>query len=95
MMALEWGDVSLRKRQLCVQRSDWKGHVTTAKGVRLRHVPMTARLAAALHDVALHAPEPSGDRQRDRPLESAGIDSGRGDIVETPARNGVRRISSR
>jgi integrase len=25
MMALEWSDVNLRKRQLCVPRSDWKG----------------------------------------------------------------------
>ena len=32
MMALEWTDVDLRKRQLCVQRSDWKGQVTTTKG---------------------------------------------------------------
>jgi integrase len=48
MMALEWGDVDLQKRQLCVPRSDWKGHVTTTKGGRLRHVPMTERLAAAL-----------------------------------------------
>jgi integrase len=48
MMALEWSDVNLRKRQLCVQRSDWKGHVTTTKGGRLRYVPMTTRLAAAL-----------------------------------------------
>ena len=36
------------KRQLCVQHSDWKGQVTTTKGGRLRHVPMTERLAAAL-----------------------------------------------
>jgi integrase len=48
MMALEWQDVDLQKRQLCVQRSDWKGHVTTTKGGRLRYVPMTVRLAAAL-----------------------------------------------
>ncbi len=48
MMALEWSDVNLRKRQLCVQRSDWKGHVTTPKGGRLRYIPLTARLAAAL-----------------------------------------------
>lgn len=48
IMALEWSDVNLRKRQLCVQRSDWKGHVTTTKGGRLRYVPMTTRLAAAL-----------------------------------------------
>lgn len=50
MMALEWGDVDLGKRQLCVQRSQWKGHVTVPKGGRLRYVPMTVRLAAALRD---------------------------------------------
>jgi integrase len=48
MMALEWGDVNLDKRQLCVQRSEWKGHVTSTKGGRLRYVPMTGRLASAL-----------------------------------------------
>ena len=50
MMALEWGDVNLQKRQICVQRSDWKGHVTVPKGGRLRYVPLTLRLAAALRD---------------------------------------------
>src|SRR5438874_5140137 len=48
MMALEWRDLDLHKRQLCVQRSDWKGHVTVPKGGRLRYVPLTRRLAAAL-----------------------------------------------
>src|SRR5258705_10682643 len=48
MMALEWSDVDLHRRQLTVQHSDWKGHVTTTKGGRLRHVPMTERLGAAL-----------------------------------------------
>jgi integrase len=48
IMALEWDDVDLQKRQLCVQRSDWKGQVTAPKGGRLRYVPLTARLAAAL-----------------------------------------------
>ena len=47
MMALEWSDVDLSKRQLCIQRSDWKGHVTVPKGGRLRYVPLTARLTAA------------------------------------------------
>ena len=42
MMALEWSDVDLGKRQLCVQRSDWKGHVTAPKGGRLRYVPHDA-----------------------------------------------------
>jgi integrase len=50
MMALEWGDVDLGKRQLCIQRSDWKGHVTATKGGRLRYVPMTLRLATALRE---------------------------------------------
>jgi integrase len=50
MMALEWRDVDLGKRQLCVQRSEWKGHVTVPKGGRLRHVPMTMRLASALRE---------------------------------------------
>jgi integrase len=46
--ALEWEDVDLRKRQLCVERSEWHGHVTIPKGGRLRYVPMTSRLTAAL-----------------------------------------------
>jgi len=48
IMALEWRDVDLAKRQLCVARSDWKGHVTATKSGRLRYVPMTIRLAEAL-----------------------------------------------
>jgi len=50
MMALEWRDVDPQKRQVCVQRSDWKGHVTIPKGGRLRYVPLTVRLAAALRE---------------------------------------------
>jgi integrase len=48
MIALEWTDVSLTKRQLCVARSDWRGHVSAPKGGRIRYVPLTKRLAAAL-----------------------------------------------
>ena len=48
MMALECSDVDLAKGQMCVERSDWKGQVTSTKGGRLRYVPLTARLAAAL-----------------------------------------------
>lgn len=48
MIALEWSDVDLVKRQLCVRRSDWNGQVTVPKGGRLRYVPMTMRLTAAL-----------------------------------------------
>ena len=50
MMALEWPDVDLAKRQLTVARSEWKGHVTTPKGGRLRYVPLTRRLTDALRD---------------------------------------------
>ena len=46
--ALEWKDVDLAQRQLCVQRSEWHGHVTAPKGGRLRHVPLTAQLGEAL-----------------------------------------------
>lgn len=48
MMALEWSDVDLAKRQMTVARSEWKGHVTTPKGGRLRHLPLTRRLGEAL-----------------------------------------------
>ena len=50
MMALEWSDVDLVNRQVCIRRSEWNGHVTTPKGGRLRHVPLTRRLAAALSE---------------------------------------------
>lgn len=50
MMALEWSDVDLNKRQLCVARSEWKGHVTAPKGGRLRYVPLTKRLTEALRE---------------------------------------------
>ena len=48
MMALEWTDIDLNKRQLCVARSDWKGHVTVTKGGKSRYVPLTKRLTEAL-----------------------------------------------
>ena len=48
MIALEWSDVDLAKRQLCVRQSDWNGQVGTPKGGRLRYVPLTRRLTAAL-----------------------------------------------
>jgi len=50
MVALEWSDIDLVKRQLCVERSSWKGQVATPKGGRLRYVPLTVRLTAALRD---------------------------------------------
>ncbi len=50
MIALEWRDVDLAKRQLCVARSAWNGQVTVPKGGRVRYVPLTVRLAGALRE---------------------------------------------
>ena len=48
IMALEWCDVDLAKRQLCVRQSQWQQHITVPKSGRLRYVPLTTRLAEAL-----------------------------------------------
>jgi integrase len=48
MIGLEWKDVDVDKRQLCVARSEWCGHVGAPKGGRIRYLPMTSRLAGAL-----------------------------------------------
>jgi integrase len=50
IIGLEERDVDFGKRQLCVPRSDWRGNVTVPKGGRLRYVPMSARLVAALKE---------------------------------------------
>jgi integrase len=50
MIVLEWSDVDVANRQVCVRRSDRNGHVTTPKGGRLRRVPLTRRLTAALRE---------------------------------------------
>jgi integrase len=51
MMALEWSDIDFTvglAGQITVARSEWKAEVTMPKGGRIRHVPMTTELAAAL-----------------------------------------------
>ena len=48
MVGLEWPDVDLATGQLSVQRAVWKGLVTVPKGGRVRHMPLTTRLATAL-----------------------------------------------
>jgi len=49
MIGLEWLDIDLDKRQLCVARSEWRGHVGVPKGGRIRYVPLTKRLVLALN----------------------------------------------
>jgi integrase len=48
ILALEWRDVDLEKRQLSVQRSSWNGQITASKSGRVRYIPLTRRLAEAL-----------------------------------------------
>ena len=48
IVALEWADVDLERRQIRVQHSDWRGELTAPKNGRIRFVGMTERLAAAL-----------------------------------------------
>ena len=50
MVALEWNDIDFVKRQMCVQRSAWKGQIASPKSGRLRYIPLTTRLAGALRD---------------------------------------------
>jgi integrase len=48
IVALEWADVDLERRQIRVRHSDWCGQLTTPKNGRIRLVGMTERLASAL-----------------------------------------------
>jgi integrase len=50
MVALKWSDINFAKNQVCVQRSAWRGQIASPKGGRLRYVPLTTRLAAALRE---------------------------------------------
>ncbi len=48
MMALQWPDIDLTRRQLWVRHAEWNGHVTLPKGGRERRVPLTTRLTLVL-----------------------------------------------
>lgn len=45
---LHWASIDLRRRLITVERSEYKGQFTTPKHDKIRTVPMTKRLAAAL-----------------------------------------------
>jgi integrase len=80
--ALEWTDIDLKKRQLCVRRSVWKGHTEAPKGGRSRFVPLTRRLAVALQQ-ARHLQGPRVFPDRDgQPVTEKDI----GDHVDHAAR---------
>lgn len=48
IVALEWCDVDLDRRQISVRHSDWRGQLTSPKNGRGRFVGMTERVASAL-----------------------------------------------
>lgn len=47
IVALEWRDVDLDRRQISIRHSDWKGQLTMPKNGRGRFVAMTERVASA------------------------------------------------
>lgn len=52
MVALDWLDVELRRRQLVVRRSDWQGVLSTPKNGHARVIPLTSALLDALECLA-------------------------------------------
>src|SRR5207248_1469919 len=48
MRALRWTDVNFDTRQVTVQFAEWRGHITTTKGNRIRYVSLTKHLMEAL-----------------------------------------------
>ena len=48
IVALEWSDLDLERRQSNIRHSDWRGQLTSPKNGRGRFVAMTERVATAL-----------------------------------------------
>jgi len=46
--ALQWGDLDLVAGRVTVQRTDYRGYLGSPKGGRMRTIPLTKRLVAAL-----------------------------------------------
>lgn len=65
--ALQWDDIDLVKEQITVQRTDYRGHVGSPKGGRLRIVDMTSRSVSALKAIRhLKGPWVFSDRGGER-----------------------------
>lgn len=48
---LQWESVDLDRRMLTVEHGEWCGQITTPKHDKIRTVPLTVRLTAALHEL--------------------------------------------
>ena len=46
--ALQWNDIDLVRRVVTVQRTEYRGHLGPTKGGRIRRIPLTNRVTAAL-----------------------------------------------
>jgi integrase len=66
VQALRWDDIDFTRRILTVNRRDWRGRLGSPKGGRIRRVPLTTRLVAALkahrHLMAWVVCQPDGAR---------------------------------
>ena len=87
MRGLRWSDVAFDKSQLLVERGEWRGHITSTKGNRLRYVPMTTRLTETLRS-ARHLRGPLVLYRDDgRPINENDL---RGLIIGAAKRAGLR-----
>jgi len=51
LIALQWDDVDLKNRRICIKRSSVKGVIGTTKNGRVRYAPMTQDLMEALRAI--------------------------------------------
>ncbi|MFO0590497.1 MAG: tyrosine-type recombinase/integrase [Polyangiaceae bacterium] len=51
LVALRWEDVRISERQLCVHRSNVRGHVGVTKSYRVRYIPLTGDVIAELESL--------------------------------------------
>lgn len=75
MLALEWGDIDLKRGKLTVCRNSWRGVLGSPKGGRSRRVPLSERLLRRLDDTRhLRGPrvlyrDPEPNEKAPRPID--------------------------
>jgi integrase len=85
--SLKWEDLDLVARRVIVQRTDYRGYMGSPKGGRLRRLPMTKRLCAALK-TARHLKGPWVFCDLDGKMWSRGL-------ADTPLRRAYRKAGLR
>lgn len=88
LIALTWEDIDLLRRQVCVRRSCVEGHIGPPKNGRIRYVPLTHEVCAALSKL---------NRQEDLVFHRDGefivYETAYSAIERTCARIGMRRVA--